>query len=120
MKQNNNQRTAVKVMDIIGEVLPEENFTPNKCHRLIKIAGGRGVKWPRGLRKRLYLFGVNHEIREKLLPGEMFHITQVREIKDGKYHCLAVTKITKISILPALEHKTTCSSPTSTSLETAK
>lgn len=120
MKKKPEQKPSVKLMDVIGEIMPEENFTPNKYHRHIKIAGGRGVKWPRGLPKRLYLFGVDHKIREQLLPGEMVYITQVRETKDGKYRCLAVTKITKITILPALERKTTLPSPASNLLEAAK
>ncbi|WP_312633294.1 hypothetical protein [Pseudescherichia sp.] len=105
MKSKTNQQPDVKIMDIVGEVLSEEKFSPHKCYRRIKIAGGRGVKWPRGLTKRLYLFGVSHEARENILPGEMVCITQVREIKDGKHRCLAVTKTTEITILPVAENK---------------
>lgn len=120
MKKNNKQQAAVKVMDIIGEVLPEEGFTPNKCHRRIKIAGGRGVKWPKGLKKRLYLFGVNHEVRENILPGVMVCITQVREFKKGKYRCLSVTKMTEITILPMVENKNASPSPASHLPEAAR
>lgn len=107
MKQNNKQRTAVKVMDIIGEVLPEEGFTPNKCHRRIKIACVRGVNWPKGVIKRLYHFYGDPTVFKSILPGDLVYVEGCIETKKGKHRCLRTIKQTVITILPVLEDKVT-------------
>ncbi|HAU3117764.1 TPA: hypothetical protein JDC63_000859 [Salmonella enterica subsp. arizonae] len=99
------QRKAVKAettkdMDIIGEVLPSDDFKPEGVHRRVRIAGGRGVCWPKGLIKRVYLFGIPHERRGDLLPGTLVCLEHLRELKKGKHRCLSATNKTIITILP--------------------
>jgi hypothetical protein len=99
MKKKPKLQPVVKNMDIIGEILPEDNFNPYRCHRRIKIAGGRGVKWPKGLIKRLYHFQGDKTAFRTLSPGTIVCIEECIEMKSGRHRCLRTLPQSVITIL---------------------